>query len=129
MAKKKSDNRIREHEVWAEQIAECQSSGMKVRDWCKTKGISFNTYYRRLNVVKKEQISIEETPKIVSLSVSADIEKSEPIHQIPTDNVPEKDTADISEKLIIRKDGMMIELPLNISERMLFLLLRGLKQC
>lgn len=37
---------------WAEEIAECQSSGMKIKEWCRLKGISCNTYYRRLRVVR-----------------------------------------------------------------------------
>ena len=111
MAKKKSYNRIREHEVWAEQIAECQSSGIKVREWCRLKGVSFNTYYKRLNVINKEKTNNADTaaPKIVPLSISADIEKSEPIREIQINEAPEKDVVDIFEKLIIRKDGMMIE--------------------
>lgn len=28
------------HREWAEEIAECQSSGMKIRNWCRMKGIS-----------------------------------------------------------------------------------------
>ena len=43
------------HREWAEQIQECQSSGMTVTAWCKEKGISQHTYYSRLNVVRKEK--------------------------------------------------------------------------
>ena len=32
------------HREWAEQIQECQSSGMTVTAWCKEKGISQHTY-------------------------------------------------------------------------------------
>ena len=42
------------HREWAEQIQECQSSGMTVTAWCKEKGLSQHTYYSRLNVVRKE---------------------------------------------------------------------------
>ena len=41
------------HRKWAEQIQECQSSGMTVTAWCKEKGISQHTYYSRLNVGEK----------------------------------------------------------------------------
>ena len=44
----KKELRYRE---WAEEIAECQSSGMAVKDWCRMKGLSSNTYYRRLRVL------------------------------------------------------------------------------
>lgn len=40
------------HREWAEQIAECQNSGMSVREWCQSKGLSYNTYYRRLRAVR-----------------------------------------------------------------------------
>lgn len=29
------------HREWAEEIAECQSSGMKIRNWCRMKGIRY----------------------------------------------------------------------------------------
>ena len=45
------------HREWAEQIQECQSSGMTVTAWCKEKGISQHTYYSRLNVVRKELLA------------------------------------------------------------------------
>ena len=41
------------HREWAEQIQECQSSGMTVTAWCKEKGISQHTYYSRLNTVRR----------------------------------------------------------------------------
>ncbi|MDD6270192.1 MAG: hypothetical protein PUA84_09095 [Oscillospiraceae bacterium] len=39
MPTKKEDKKELRHIEWAEQIAECQSSGMKIKDWCKMKGI------------------------------------------------------------------------------------------
>ena len=45
------------HREWAEEIAECQSSGMKIRNWCQMKGISCNTYYRRLQIVRTELLA------------------------------------------------------------------------
>ena len=63
------------HREWAEQIQECQSSGMTVTAWCKEKGISQHTYYSRLNVVRKELLKRAELPlqQIVPLSVSQSI--------------------------------------------------------
>ena len=54
------------HREWAEQIQECQSSGMTVTAWCKEKGISQHTYYSRLNVVRKELL------KRAGLALAAD---------------------------------------------------------
>lgn len=31
---------------WSTRIAECRSSGMSVRAWCKEQGITIQTYYR-----------------------------------------------------------------------------------
>ena len=41
---------------WVEQIRECQSRGMKVRDWCKTNGMNETTYYRRLRIIREEYL-------------------------------------------------------------------------
>ena len=43
MATNKEVKKELRHRVWADQIAECQSSGMKIKDWCEMKGISYNT--------------------------------------------------------------------------------------
>ncbi len=48
---KQVKNELR-HKRWAEEIAECQSSGMKINKWCQMNGSSCNTYYRRLRVVR-----------------------------------------------------------------------------
>ena len=63
------------HREWAEQIQECQSSGMTVTAWCKEKGISQHTYYSRLNVVRKELLKRAGLPlqQIVPLSVSQSV--------------------------------------------------------
>ena len=63
------------HREWAEQIQECQSSGMTVTAWCKEKGSSQHTYYSRLNVVRKELLKRAELPlqQIVPLSVSQSV--------------------------------------------------------
>ena len=39
----KSGARMQE---WSERIAECRSSGMSVRGWCREQGIPVQTYYR-----------------------------------------------------------------------------------
>jgi hypothetical protein len=52
MATIKEVKRELRYREWAEGIAECQSNGMKIKEWCRMKGISCNTYYRRLRVVR-----------------------------------------------------------------------------
>ncbi|WP_028514726.1 IS66 family insertion sequence element accessory protein TnpA [Ruminococcus flavefaciens] len=122
MATIKEVKRELRYRKWAEEIAECQSSGMKIKEWCRMKGISCNTYYRRLRVVRTALI--EQTTNtiqpIVPLSSSAALQRSEPetIQPIP-----------VCEKVMIRKNGIEIELPQEVSETMLLTLLRGLREC
>ncbi len=75
MATKKEDKKELQHSEWAEQIAECQSSGMKIKDWCKMKGISCNTYYRRLHVVKMErnEKAEQQKQKIVPICIAEEL--------------------------------------------------------
>ena len=56
---------------WEAEIAECQNSGMKIADWCRMKGISTNTYYRRLRAVRTALLTKSEQA-IVPLSIAAE---------------------------------------------------------
>ena len=117
------------HQEWAEQMQECQSSGMYVKEWCRQKGINPNTYYQRLRVVREEMLEhteIEEQ-KIVPVCVS------EAITGNTLTEVTDKRRNDapvlISERIVLRKDGMEVEIPQNTSEETILMLMRGLKQC
>ena len=111
------------HREWAEGIAECQSSGMKIRNWCQMKGISCNTYYRRLQIVRTELLTQTEQSmqQIVPLSSAMALQSSAPEPML-------KGSA-ACEKIMIRKNGIEIELPQEVSEQMLLTLLRGLREC
>ena len=124
MATIKEVKRELRHREWAEEIAECQSSGMKIREWCRMKGISCNTYYRRLRAVRTELLEQTEQTmqQIVPLSTSAALQHSEP-NSVQSQPMP------VCEKVIIRKNGIEIELPQDVSEQMLLTLLRGLREC
>lgn len=39
---------------WAERIQECHASGMTVKDWCESQGISDKTYYYWFRKLKQE---------------------------------------------------------------------------
>ena len=112
------------HREWEEQIRECQSSGMKVRDWCKTNGLNETTYYRRLRIVREEYLQSAEnsTHQIVPLGVSSEIAGTIS-NQTPTAK-PEN-----QEKIVMRKGGVEIELPQSISQDALLAVLRGLGEC
>ena len=111
------------HRKWAEEIAECQSSGMKIRNWCQMKGISANTYYRRLQIVRTELLAQTEQSmqQIIPLSSAMALRPSAP--------EPVLEASAACEKVIIRKNGIEIELPQDVSEQMLLTLLRGLREC
>ena len=108
---------------WAAEITECQSSGMKITDWCRMKGISTNTYYRRLRAVRNALLEKSEQA-IVPLSIAAESTELE-TNPIVTPLVPVQK----QDKVIIRKNEIEIELPHDTPEQMLLTLLRGLRKC
>ena len=115
------------HREWAEQIQECQSSGQTVKEWCKGIGISPSTYYNRLRAVREEMLSRQpKLHEIVPVSVSTELTGNRAV-------LPEKssfsDKPKSTEKIIIRKNGVEIELPCNTSENTISAMLRGLKEC
>ena len=112
------------HREWEEQIRECQSSGMKVRDWCKTNGLNETTYYRRLRIIREEYLQSggNSAHQIVSVGVSNEIAGTIS-NQTPTAK------PDNQEKIVMRKGGVEIELPQSISQDALLAVLRGLGEC
>ena len=112
------------HREWADQIHECQNSGMKVRDWCKTNGLNETTYYRRLRIVREEylQNTGNSVHQIVSVGVSNEIAGA-------ISNQTSSAKPDSQDKVVMRKGGIEIELPQNISQDTLLAVLRGLGEC
>ena len=112
------------HREWEEQIRECQSSGMKVRDWCKTNGLNETTYYRRLRIVREEylQNAGNSVHQIVSVGVSNEIAGA-------ISNQTSSAKPDSQDKVVMRKGGIEIELPQSISQSTLPAVLRGLGKC
>ena len=105
---------------WAEQVRECQNSGLSVREWCQQNGINVYTYYRRLRKLRNELLDqAEECHPIVPISISSEISK----------NSTKQVAAEPDSKIMMRKDGIEIELPESISEETILMLLRGLKEC
>ena len=107
------------HREWGEQIQECQSSGMTVTAWCKEKGISQHTYYSRLNVVRKELLKRAGLPlqQIVPLSVSQSVTCTTATMKtqcIASSAEPEKAEPAFAQKVIVRKDGIEVEMPPDI---------------
>lgn len=122
MASIKEINRELRHREWAEQIRECQNSGKTVKEWCESSCIRLSTYYSRLKTVREETLARQpELHSIVPVSVSTEL--SAPVSDISSD------TYGHSEKIVIRKNGVEIELPCNANERVITAMLRGLKEC
>lgn len=131
MATNREEKKEVRHREWAKQIAECQSSGMKIKEWCLKKGISYNTYYRRLRVVRMDTLDRAEhgIQQIVPLSVAEENYGTASIAAPQIDSNVPCHTVRESEKVVMRKDGIEIELPQNVSENTLLTLLRGLREC
>ena len=106
------------HENWREEISECQSSGLKVKEWCRKKGLNTNTYYNRLRVIREEILALSESEvqEIVPVSISKEISVSD------TENTASS-TASVSErdKAVIRKGDIEIELPEKITQDMVLM--------
>ena len=119
----KEEKRELLHRKWEEQIAECESSNMPVKEWCAENGVNLNTFYARISALKKGKLkqSVQQTQEIVPLSV---------IQESGTTNsetvVPKVRP---QENIVIRKNGIEIILQHDVSENLIYSLLRGLKQC
>jgi len=120
----KEEKRELIHRQWKEQIAECESSNMPVKEWCAENGVNLNTFYARISALKKDKLkqSVQQTQEIVPLSV------------IQGNDTVDSETAVVpnvckKEKIVIRKSGIEIIVPHDVSENMIYSLLRGLKQC
>ncbi len=120
----KEEKRELLHRKWEEQIAECESSNMPVKEWCAVNGVNLNTFYGRVSALKRERLkqSGQQTQEIVPLSV------------IQVNDTVDSETAVVpnvrkKENIVIRKSGIEIIVPHDVSENMIYSLLRGLKQC
>jgi hypothetical protein len=119
----KEEKRELLHRQWKEQIAECESSNMPVKEWCAENGVNLNTFYARISALKKDKLkqSVQQTQEIVPLSVIQESGTTNSETVVP--KVRPK------ENIVIRKNGIEIILPPDVSENMIYSLLRGLKQC
>ena len=114
------------HEKWREEISECQSSGLKVKEWCGNRGLNTNTYYNRLRVIREEILALPESEvqEIVPVSISKEISVNS---TEKTASPPARDSD--RDKAIIRRGDIEIELPEKITQDMVLMFLRGLKEC
>lgn len=110
------------HQEWADMAKECQSSGKSIEEWCRQNGIKVCTYYKRLQALRTELIEETEKQTIVPVSINGALCKDSAPYPVLSEQ-------NRSSNVIIRKNGIEIELPQNISEDTVLALLRGLSQC
>ena len=59
---------------WAQEVAECQSSGMRVSAWCELHGIKVKTYYYHLQRVRESLLTESCVVPLSTKSISDNIE-------------------------------------------------------
>lgn len=110
------------HQEWADMVKDCQSSGKSIEEWCRQNGIKVCTYYKRLQALRTELIEETEKQTIVPVSINGSLCKDTALCSGAA-------ITGSTSNVIIRKNGIEIELPQNISEDTVLALLRGISQC
>ena len=87
---------------WSARIAECRSSGMSVRAWCKEQGIAIQTYYHW------EKRFVTEATQQLSLPAPT---QAEMLLRVNPDTLPSGDTNAIGAGITIRHGESVITLP------------------
>ena len=59
---------------WAQEVAECQSSGMTVSAWCELHGINVKTYYYHLRQVRESLLTESRVVPLNTKNISDNIE-------------------------------------------------------
>ena len=59
---------------WAQEVAECQSSGMTVSAWCELHGINVKTYYYHLRRVRERLLTENRVVPLSTKNISDNIE-------------------------------------------------------
>lgn len=59
---------------WAQEVAECQSSGMTVSAWCELHGKNIKTYYYHLQRVREELLTESRVVPLSAKRISDNIE-------------------------------------------------------
>ena len=86
---------------WGKRVADCRSSGMSVRDWCKENGFAKQTYYRW------EKRLVTEATKSYGLSTPV---QSGRIIRVNPENLPDDDNH-IESGITIRYGDSTITMP------------------
>ena len=104
---------------WSVRIAECRSSGMGVKAWCKSQGIAATTYYHW------EKRFVTEATQRLSLPDSA---QAGMLVRINPDALPSGEANAISGGITIRHGESVITLPAGSSAEAVAELVRALNR-
>ena len=104
---------------WSARIAECRSSGMSVRAWCREQGIAIQTYYHW------EKRFITEATQQLSLPVPA---QTGMLMRVNPDALPSGDVNAIGTGITIRHGESVIILPAGSSAEEVAELVRALNR-
>ena len=104
---------------WSARIAECRSSGMSVRAWCREQGIAIQTYYHW------EKRFITEATQQLSLTAPA---QAGMLMRVNPDALPGGDVNAIGTGITIRHGESVITLPSGSSAEEVAELVRALNR-
>ena len=104
---------------WSARIAECRSSGMSVRAWCREQGIAIQTYYHW------EKRFITEATQQLSLTAPA---QAGMLMRVNPDTLPSGDMNVIDAGITIRHGASVITLPAGSSAEEVAELVRALNR-
>lgn len=104
---------------WSVRIAECRSSGMGVKAWCKKQGIASQTYYRW------EKRFVTEATQQLSLPVPA---QGGILIRVNSDALPSGDVNVIGAGITIRHGESVITLPAGSSAEAVAELVKALNR-
>ena len=111
------------HEVllkeWAGRFAECRSSGMTVKAWCKAQGVSIKTYYyweKRVVAKANEQAALP------------GMTQSRLLMQVNPETMPDNDTGTTLSAITIRHGESAIALPAGSSMESIAELVKALNR-
>ena len=108
------------HENWKKMYEEYQSSGMTVKEWCGTQGISVKTFYYRLRVLHENLLE-----NLLKENETHDI--------VPISSWEKEMSMDMStqsdDRIHIRGKGIEVEIPMNVSPELMTAILQGIRSC
>lgn len=121
-----TDARLKEYR---DMVADCEKSGLSIREWCARECIPEGTYYSRLQRLKEALIQLPDTQEITSVSPPPFVEL-----QVALPEPTEKTTSSSGNKAAIRVNinggDTILDIPREANIRLVETILRVLtKQC